>query len=79
VSVIERHHIPSVDPDSSAYGQGVRVLIYGKRRGVYRVLFTIRGETVYVLTVRHSAQRRLAGEIGEDESRANHQHYFIWA
>jgi plasmid stabilization system protein ParE len=60
------HRCP-VDPDSAAYGQEVRVLIHGKRRGVYRVLFTIRGDTVYVLTVRHSAPRRLADEIGGDE------------
>jgi hypothetical protein len=37
------------------YGEEVRVLLSGKRRGVYRVLFTIRGDTVQVLTVRHSA------------------------
>ena len=39
------HRCP-VDPDSAAYGQEIRVLLYGKRRGVYRVLFTIRGDTV---------------------------------
>ena len=53
-----------IDPDSKFYGEEVRVLLYGKRRGVYRVLFTIRGNAVHVLTVRHSAQRSLA----EDES-----------
>ena len=57
-----------VDPDSEVYGEEVRVLLYGKRRGVRRVLFTIRGDTVYVLTVRHSAQRSLADEMTEDES-----------
>ncbi|HZW33521.1 MAG TPA: hypothetical protein VFF52_22570 [Isosphaeraceae bacterium] len=45
----------------------MRVLLYGKRRGVYRVLFTIRGDTVHVLTVRHSAQRSLSEEMAEDE------------
>ena len=55
------------DADSAAYGQEVHVLIYGKRRGVYRVPFTIRGDTVHILTVRHSAQRRFADEINEDE------------
>src|ERR1700753_2185655 len=48
-----------VDPDSDAYGEEVPLLLHGKRRGVYRVLFTTEGETVYVLTVRHSAQQRL--------------------
>ncbi len=44
------------------------MLLYGKRCGVRRVLFTIRGDTVYVLTVRHSAQRSLADEIADDAS-----------
>ena len=56
-----------IDPDSEVYGEEVRVLLYGKRRGVYRVLFMIRGDTVHVLTVRHSAQRSLAEEMAEDE------------
>ncbi len=30
-----------IDPDSEVYGEEVRVLLHGKRRGVYRVLFTI--------------------------------------
>jgi mRNA-degrading endonuclease RelE of RelBE toxin-antitoxin system len=44
----------------------VPVLLFGKRRGVYRVLFTIRRDTVHVLTVRHSAQRSLADELAGD-------------
>ena len=57
-----------VDPDSDVYGEEVRVLLHGKRGGVYRVLFTIRHQTVHVLTVRHSAQRSLADEMAEDDS-----------
>ena len=57
-----------IDPDSDVYGEEVRVLLHGKRRGVYRVLFTIRGDTVHVLTVRHSAQRSLADEMAEGEA-----------
>jgi plasmid stabilization system protein ParE len=56
-----------VDPDSEAYGEEVRVLLYGKRRGVYRVLFAIRGDTVHILTVRHASQRSLAEEMAEDD------------
>jgi plasmid stabilization system protein ParE len=56
-----------IDPDSDVYGEEVRVQLYGKRRGVYRVLFAIRGETVHVLTVRHSAQQSLAEEMAEDD------------
>jgi plasmid stabilization system protein ParE len=57
-----------IDPDSEIYGEEVRVLLHGKRSGVYRVLFTIRANTVHVLTVRHSAQRSLADELADDES-----------
>jgi len=56
-----------IDPDSEVYGEEVRVLLHGKGRGVYRVLFMIRRDTVHVLTVRHSAQRSLAEEMAEDE------------
>src|SRR5438874_1013221 len=48
-----------IDPDSAVYGEEVRMLLYGKRHGKYRILFTIRGDTVRVLAVRHSAQRSL--------------------
>lgn len=57
-----------IDPDSEVHGQEVRVLLHGKRHGVYRILFMIRGDTVHVLTVRHSAQRRLADEMAEGEA-----------
>jgi plasmid stabilization system protein ParE len=53
-----------IDPDSEAFGEEVRVLLYGKRRGKYRVLFTIRGDVVYVLTIRHTAQQSL-GEASD--------------
>jgi plasmid stabilization system protein ParE len=56
-----------VDPDYKVYGEEVRVLLHGKRRGVYRVLFMIRRDTVHLLTVRHSAQRSLADELADDE------------
>lgn len=46
-----------VAADSDAYGEEVRVLLHGSRRGQYRVLFAVRGDTVHVLTVRHSARQ----------------------
>ncbi|HEU5117192.1 MAG TPA: type II toxin-antitoxin system RelE/ParE family toxin [Isosphaeraceae bacterium] len=61
------HRCP-VDPDSDAYGQKVHVLLYGKKRGVHRVLFVIRKSEVHILTVRHAAQRSLAEEMGLDET-----------
>jgi plasmid stabilization system protein ParE len=56
-----------VDPDSDVYGEEVRVLLYGKRQGIYRVLDAIRGDTVHVLAGRHSARRSLAEEMGQDD------------
>lgn len=42
----------------------IRQRRYGKRGAIYRVLFTISGETVYVLHVRHGARQPL--KPGED-------------
>ena len=60
-----------IDPDSDAYGAEVRVLLFGRRRGKYRVLFAVQGDTVRVLTVRHTAKRNLADEIHQDEMEGN--------
>jgi plasmid stabilization system protein ParE len=40
----------------------LRELLYGRRRNVYRILFTIDGQTVNILRVRHAAQDRLTPE-----------------
>jgi plasmid stabilization system protein ParE len=46
--------------ESEAVGQEIRQLLYGRRRGVYRILFVIRGEEVVrVLAVWHSARQPL--------------------
>jgi plasmid stabilization system protein ParE len=57
-----------IDPDSDAYGEEIRVLLHGKRKEKYRVLFTIKGNTVHILTVRHSARRSLAEESEPQDS-----------
>jgi hypothetical protein len=41
------------------FPEEVRQLLYGKSKNIYRVLFTIRDTTVYVLYVRPSAQAPL--------------------
>ena len=46
-------------PEEEWYQRGLRQFLYGKRRGVYRILFEIRANTVYVVRVRHSAQALL--------------------
>ena len=42
--------------------EGLRQLLHGKRRQVHRILFEIRGTTVVILRVRHSAQDFLGPE-----------------
>jgi plasmid stabilization system protein ParE len=42
--------------------EGLRQLLHGKRRQVHRILFEIRGDTVIILRVRHSAQDFLTPE-----------------
>ena len=51
-----------VDPDTGVHGEEVRVLLHGRRRGVYRILFVIQGDAVQSLTVRHAARRSLGEE-----------------
>ncbi|WP_309728653.1 type II toxin-antitoxin system RelE/ParE family toxin [Chamaesiphon sp. OTE_75_metabat_556] len=38
------------------FPEEVRQLLFGKAKNIYRVLFTIRDDTVYALYVRHSSQ-----------------------
>ena len=45
--------------EAAELGIDLRELIYGRRRGVYRILFTIDGSTVHIHRVRHAAQDRL--------------------
>jgi plasmid stabilization system protein ParE len=49
-------------PESPFRGREIRQLLHGKRRGVYRILYEIRGDTVHVLHVRHGAKRFLDEE-----------------
>ena len=45
--------------ENADLGQEIRELLYGKRRGVYRILFTIKNDVVTVLHVRHGARQPL--------------------
>lgn len=49
------------------FPEEVRQLLQGKAKNIYRVLFTIREATVYVLYVRHSSQTLLTADDLEDE------------
>lgn len=46
-------------PENASVPFEMRQLLYGHRPHVYRILFTIEGETVYVLRIRHGRRRRL--------------------
>jgi plasmid stabilization system protein ParE len=40
-------------PEAHELSIEVRQLIYGRKRQAYRILFTVEGDTVFVLHVRH--------------------------
>jgi plasmid stabilization system protein ParE len=53
--------------EHEVFSEEVRQLLHGKAKNIYRVLFTIRESTVYVLYVRHSSQTPLTSDDLEDE------------
>lgn len=57
----------AIAPENDELVEEIRQLIYGKSRNKYRILFTIREDTVFVLHVRHSSQARLTGEEVDEE------------
>ena len=46
-------------PENEHFTQEIRQLLYGPRNDIYRILFTIQGDAVHVLHVRHGAQQHL--------------------
>jgi plasmid stabilization system protein ParE len=52
-------------PEDEYFPEEIRNLLYGKRKSIFRVLFTIRRDTVYVLHVRRGAREVLRGESEE--------------
>lgn len=46
-------------PENGRVPFELRQLLYGRRPHVYRIMFTIRGETVHILRIRHARRRRL--------------------
>ena len=53
--------------EDDIFPEAVRQLLNGKAKHVYRIIFTVRDLTVYVLYVRHSAQTPLRLEDLEGE------------
>lgn len=44
-------------PENAEFPFEVRHLLYGRKPHVYRILFTIDGETVFVLHIRHGRRK----------------------
>jgi toxin ParE1/3/4 len=47
-------------PENASVPFEMRQLLYGHRPHVYRILFTIDGQTVYVLRIRHGRRKHLS-------------------
>jgi plasmid stabilization system protein ParE len=41
-----------------AYGEPVRLLLYGERSGVYKIYFAIRDDLILIYSIRHAARGR---------------------
>lgn len=54
-------------PEADAFQEEIRQLLYGKRRGMYRILFSIRADTVNVLRIIHGAREFLTPEDEDEE------------
>ena len=48
--------------EAADLGIQLRQVLFGKRRHVYRILYTFDGTTIHVHRVRHAAQDRLSSE-----------------
>ena len=47
-----------VADESDVFDEEVRQLLFGKKHGVYRILYAIKDDVVHVLSVRHCSQSR---------------------
>lgn len=48
--------------EAADLGLDLRELVYGRRTAIYRILFTIDGETVNIHRIRHAFQDRLTAD-----------------
>ena len=46
-------------PEGAYFEEEIRQMLYGKNPHVYRILFTVRGNLVYVLHIRHGTRRAM--------------------
>jgi plasmid stabilization system protein ParE len=62
IATLETNPERCPEAPEAGWHEGLRQLLHGKRRQVHRILFEIRGPTVVVLRIRHSAQDSLGPE-----------------
>jgi plasmid stabilization system protein ParE len=46
-------------PEQGLRHKGVRELLYGEGRSIYRILYRVKGESVQILTIRHARREPL--------------------
>jgi len=61
LSLSEQPHRCRLAPEDKAFPFEVRQLLYGNRMHKYRILFTVEGETVAILHVRHGRRLPVIG------------------
>jgi plasmid stabilization system protein ParE len=61
-SLSELPHRCSLAPESIEFPFEVRQLIYGRKPHLYRVVFTIEGDTVVILHIRHGRRLPVTGK-----------------
>jgi plasmid stabilization system protein ParE len=55
----ERHRLA---PESPRFSREIRQLLFRKRRGQFRILYTIEGCRVVILSFRHHSRQPLSGD-----------------
>jgi plasmid stabilization system protein ParE len=60
---------PIAGDESDYFGIEIREKLYGRRRGIYRILYSIIDNKVFILHIRHSARDSI--EFTSDENEAN--------
>ena len=53
-------------PENDTFTEEIHQLIYGKSRNKYRILYTLREDTVFILHVRNTSQAPLISDIDEE-------------
>ncbi len=60
IDTLEKQPVRCRSADEAAdVGIELRELLFGRRRGMYRILFEIQGQVVHILRIRHAARDAL--------------------